>query len=328
MYGGTGLSLPSIWAGSVGVHKQYVTPFAPMNTLEKLLMANRYRRAMSVDVLMQQLLLPPAPDVELDRGIRTMDYDFCRTLEELESRFPATGAGQPPVFGYSLPQNLHVSNILSASVPAGEAYPGFHAPYASRVRRVDRCFGAFVDFLKRRHQYERSVIIVTSDHGEMLGEEGRWGHAYYLFPQVLRTPLIVHLPPSTRVAPPPDLDAISLLTDIAPTVYGALGYQPRPANRLMGASLVGDAPVDFERRRRDSFVVAASYSAVYAVVRGNGRHVYIVDAINSTDYAYDRDAAGAWTAVGVTAGMRDNGQRIIREHIDEIRHVYHMPPSN
>jgi hypothetical protein len=56
--------------------------------------------------------------------------------------------------------------------------------------------------------------------------------------------------------------------------------------------------------------------------------VYIVDAINSTDYAYDRDAAGAWTAVGVTAGMRDNGQRIIREHIDEIRHVYHMPPSN
>ena len=162
----------------------------------------------------------------------------------------------------------------------------------------------------------------------MLGEEGRWGHAYYLFPQVLRTPLIVHVPPSVGTVPVPDLDAISLSTDIAPTLYGALGYRPRPQNGLMGEALVGAAPVNFERRRRSTFVVAASYSAVYAVVRGNGRHVYIVDAIKGTDYAYDRDATGVWTATAVTSAKRVNGQRAIREHIDEIRRVYHMPPSS
>ena len=38
-YGGTGLSEPSIWVGGAMIHKQYVTPFAPMNSLQKLLEA-------------------------------------------------------------------------------------------------------------------------------------------------------------------------------------------------------------------------------------------------------------------------------------------------
>ena len=40
-YGATGLSVPSIWIGGLLLHKQYVTPFAPMNTLDKLLDARR-----------------------------------------------------------------------------------------------------------------------------------------------------------------------------------------------------------------------------------------------------------------------------------------------
>src|SRR5262249_36318764 len=69
-YGAPGLSLPSIWSGAVGVHKQYVTPFAPMNTLEKLLDVNNYRRLMDVDVLMPELLKPNANTVELIAGRR------------------------------------------------------------------------------------------------------------------------------------------------------------------------------------------------------------------------------------------------------------------
>ena len=30
--------------------------------------------------------------------------------------------------------------------------------------------------------YERSIIVLTSDHGDSLGEDGRWGHAYTVFP--------------------------------------------------------------------------------------------------------------------------------------------------
>src|SRR5262249_53031262 len=144
-----------------------------------------------------------------------------------------------PIFGYSLPQDLHVSNIMNASVPAGESYRGFQAPYAARVHAIDRCFGTFIDFLKRRPLYDDSIVILTADHGEMLGEEGRWGHAYYLFPQILQVPLLIHLPADAARSAPSDLDALSFLTDITPTIYAALGYRTRGVDSLMGVPLIG-----------------------------------------------------------------------------------------
>ena len=224
-YGATGLSLPAIWSGAVGVHRQYVLPFSPMNTLEKLLGANHFRRIMSVDVLMGPLLRPWSDTIELDRDRRTLDYDLCRTLDELQTRLPQSGDEPSPVFAYSNPQNLHLSNLMTASVPAGEHYPGFHAPYATRVHSIDRCFGAFIDALKARQLYDCSLVVLTADHGELLGEEGRWGHAYYLFPQILQIPLVVHLPASARksAAPTPPRSASPPISRQPSTPRSAIG---------------------------------------------------------------------------------------------------------
>jgi hypothetical protein len=46
-YGGTGLAVPSIWAGGLLLHKMYVTPFDPSNALLKLIDAGKYRRVTS-----------------------------------------------------------------------------------------------------------------------------------------------------------------------------------------------------------------------------------------------------------------------------------------
>ena len=191
-YGGTGLSVPAIWAGSAIVHKQYVQPFHPMNTLEKLLDANGYRLFLGLDSIMQQLLVRSDSIDELDPGVATMDYQFCGTLGQIESKLASTDISIP-VFAYSLPQDVHMSR-LPRTVEAGPEYQSFHAPYATKVHAIDACFGRFIDFLKRRGLYERSLVILTADHGEMLGEDGRFGHSYHLFPQVIQVPLIVHLP--------------------------------------------------------------------------------------------------------------------------------------
>src|SRR6185295_11651395 len=111
------------------------------------------------------------------------------------------------------------------------SYPGFHAPYAARVHVIDRCFGEFLDVLTRQRLDDDSVVVLTADHGEMLGEEGRWGHAYYLFPQILQVPLLVHVPASAAANDTHDAGAISFSTDIAPMIYAALGYRPQPVNR-------------------------------------------------------------------------------------------------
>lgn len=44
--------------------------------------------------------------------------------------------------------------------------------------------------------YERSIIIVTSDHGQLLGERGRYGHGTFLDDELLRVPLYVRYPTS------------------------------------------------------------------------------------------------------------------------------------
>jgi arylsulfatase A-like enzyme len=179
--------------------------------------------------------------------------------------------------------------------------------------------------LKRHGLYDNSIVVLTSDHGEMLGEVGRWGHAYYLFPQILQVPLLLHLPRGVAREAVQDTDAISFLTDITPTVYAALGYHPRAANGLMGEPLIGAGRVASALRRRGDYVAAASYSAVYAVVRRNGRRVYIIDAIKGDEYAYDRNPAGAWRRVDVSERIRSVGQRLIREHLDAVRRVYRVP---
>ena len=139
-YAGTGLSVPSIWAGSMLIHKQYVTPFAPMNALEKLVEANRYRRLITGDHLTEELFVPSPDTIGLDRRVPEMLHTFCRTAAEIGRHLETRRDGHP-LFVMTRPLDLHIGNIASAKVPPGESYPGFHGPYAARVRQIDACFG-------------------------------------------------------------------------------------------------------------------------------------------------------------------------------------------
>jgi sulfatase-like protein len=320
-YGGTGLSMPSIWMGAAGPHKQYVEPFHPMNALEKLLDANRYRRYLSFDHISTQLLRLPSDTVQLDRGVEEMAFDTCGTLEELQRRL-ATAPRGAPIFAHTRSLNLHVASVRSDRMP-DVPYPGFEPRYAARVHRIDACFGTFVDFLKRQGVYDRSVVIVMADHGELLGEDGRWGHAYYLFPEVLEIPLIVHLPPAVARRVTIDPDAAAFSTDLTPTLYAALGYEPHATSSLMGRSLIGPPGTDFEDRRRATEVVAASYGAVYGALTRNGHRLYIVDANHNAEFVYERQADG-WRAVAVADAVRFDAQRAIREFVEQVAGEYHI----
>jgi arylsulfatase A-like enzyme len=271
---------------------------------------------------MGRLLRPSPGEDELDRGVTTMDYRLCGTLAQLESRLAAITPATP-VFAYSLPQDVHMSR-LPATVESGPEFRGFHAPYATKVHAIDACFGRFVDALKARGLYDRSLIVLTSDHGEMLGEDGRFGHSTHLFPQVVRVPLLVHLPSDLARRAAIDPDTVALSTDITPTIYSALGYTPAAANPLMGRSLVEFDARAVDTRRHEPVVIASSYGPVYAVLQDNGERLYIADALSGLDLSYVRDAAGRWTAVEVSAAARTVNQFLIRQHIDEVSRVFHV----
>lgn len=325
-YTGTGLSMPAIWAGGMLLHKEYVLPFSRMNALEKLLKANRYRSLISMDHITAQLLASDPSVVELDRGRDEMEYDFCATLGEIESRLP-TDVGEAPIFAHTRSLNLHVSKLTGLSRSEDPAYDGFQAPAAVAIRRMDACFGRFIDVLRERGLYDESIIILTSDHGDSLGEAKRWGHSYALFPEIVRTPLIVRVPARIRAGLWADLDAASFSTDITPTLYALLGYSPASLGWVYGSPLFVPQGTDTSWRRRETFLIAASYGPAYGLLQDNGRALYIADGVNRRDFAYDI-AALRPVRVGVTEERRAEARQTIRERLADLARMYRFSPES
>jgi arylsulfatase A-like enzyme len=323
-YGATGLSEPSIWVGGLLVHKQYVMPFAPMNALHKLVAADGYQRFISRDSILRTLMPTDDMDVELDAGVQNMDYDLCRSLTELRTKVRGRSHTDRPMFAYTQPQNIHISRITRerASVPAGAAYPGFYPPYAARIQRMDGCFGEFVQFLRDEGLYDDSVIVLTSDHGDSLGEGGRWGHAYTIFPEVIRIPLVVHLPRVLQESMTCDTDAVASLVDITPSLYYLLGHRPVVSGSIFGRPLCTETLSERTATRRDWYMVVSSYGPVYGILRGNGRSLYIADGVNYTDYYYDLMEDPAGSRNRVTPAVRREYQDLIREGIDDVNRFY------
>jgi arylsulfatase A-like enzyme len=96
--------------------------------------------------------------------------------------------------------------------------------YAAGVRQMDDGVAALLAALEARGLAERTLVILTSDHGEELLEHGGVLHGRTLYDEVLRVPLVLRGPgvPAGRRLPGP-----ASLVDVVPTVLSLLG-QPVP----------------------------------------------------------------------------------------------------
>lgn len=325
-YGGTGLSEPSIWAGALLLHKQYVTPFHPMNSLEKLAAADGYQPLVAWDNVLDAILEPEPDGIPLVKGTGTEDLRMCSITEDLAAKLDRRPAGAAPVLAYAQCQDLHISviNREGRSVPDGGAYPGFYAPYASRVRALDRCFGAFIRHLKATGRYESSLVILCADHGDSLGEQGRFGHAYTLFPEILRVPLIVHLPAAfrDRFVAAPDLPAF--LTDLTPSLYALLGHGPLARDPVLGRPLFAASRQALEADRPDHYLLASSYGPVFGILDGDGQGLYLSDGVNLRDHYFDlaRDPGGNRNIL--TPALKAKYDAMILKDIGHLNAFYHF----
>jgi arylsulfatase A-like enzyme len=207
----------------------------------------------------------------------------------------------------------------------GGSYREFYAPYASRLRRIDGCFGQFVNFLKTRGMYDSSVVVFTADHGDSLGEQGRWGHAYSLVPEVVRIPLLIHLPASLRRLQY-DPNGVAFSTDITPSLYYMLGHPPSLHNEIFGRPLLTETTEEQAMWHRDHYMIAASYAAVYGILSGDGKSLFVADGVNERNSyweIYDQTSRGGF------AGSRaqGQGQKLIREGITRINELYKFRPG-
>ncbi|MFT4540884.1 MAG: arylsulfatase A-like enzyme [Planctomycetota bacterium] len=104
--------------------------------------------------------------------------------------------------------------------------------YDAGIRWVDDAIAEFQSFLDARNELSRTVLVLTSDHGEEFMEHGRIGHQRTLNIETLRIPLIV-LAPQLE---PHVVEAGASLSDVMPTILELLDVGP-PAS-VLGHSLV------------------------------------------------------------------------------------------
>lgn len=328
-YGGTWLAMPSIWVGGSVTRDWGAQGFERLNAIEKLVAGDGYRVVIN-DYTVAQFLRPSTPVTTLDPDVPSVETDLCHLLDSLDGHLDASASDSRPVFAYLAPMNVHILNTRSegrtGETPRGEIFEGFYAPYASRVERMDACFGGFVSDLRRRGLYDNSVIVVTSDHGDSLGEGGNWGHQFFLFPEDVRVPLLVHVPAALRPAVTTDLGRVTFTTDLAPTLYALLGHQVRNLGSLFGMPLFGPADQEPAPRRRESFLLMSSYGATYGLLRRNGRLLYISDLINGREYAFDMSRELLGERIDVSDDLRIVNQRQIRERVAEVQAHYHSTP--
>lgn len=327
-YGATGLAEPSMWVGGLMLHKQYIEPFYPMNSLQKLLETEQYRMILAYDPVLDAIV-KPGPYV-MRMAQHGTNQDLCDALEELKQRVSALADDGRPTFAYLQPLNIHISSINREGprIPAGESYPGFHAPTAWRLRRIDGCIGGFVDFLKARNQYESSIIVITSDHGDVLGEQGLWGHAYTITPSVIRVPLIVKLPEEEKTKLVTDPAAIAFNSDIAPTMYYLLGHRAIKPTALFGRPLFTQSLEEqkpFLKKRR--YLIASSYGPVYGALNSDGRKLFIADAVNFRDSVYDMIPGSQPVERAPDAREIEAGRELIYSTVREIAGYYQFTPE-
>jgi hypothetical protein len=322
-YGATGLSEPSIWAGAVLLHKQYIQPFAPINTLEKLVRAEGYQLVLSQDEVLSAILQPTPNAVHLDPPGETMGLDLVKSLQKLTQFLQRRTPGAPPVFVYTQPQNIHISVIQREGAKSLDSslYSGFYAPYASRIRRMDEGFGQFLDDLKAQHLYDDSIIVLTADHGDSLGEEGRWGHAYTIYPEVVRIPLIIHLPPWLASEFHYDATDLAFSIDISPTLYYLLGHAPTLHSPLVGETLFTKQPGERPARATGSYLTESSYGPVYGILSKNGTELFISDAVNYKDALFELHG-NSQRQVPFSETFAEREQGLIRESVKAVNRFY------
>ena len=114
-------------------------------------------------------------------------------------------------------------------------------PYLGEIAYTDDCIGRVIQRLKDLGIYDSTLLVVTSDHGEMLGEHGEVTHTYYIYQSALRVPLIVKLPGGRE---PRRVASTVGVVDIGPTICGLLGIgMPAPVQGMdLSPGIRGDPP--------------------------------------------------------------------------------------
>ena len=133
--------------------------------------------------------------------------------------------------------------------------------YDGEICFVDAQIGKLIEKLKSLKIYDKTLIIVTSDHGQAFGEHGDYGHGSTIYQDQLKVPLVVKCPSNFSGAPVIDESVRSI--DIVPTILDVLRISsavPLEGNSLLplmktGKSSNGSGNIYIEQNLDNAYIL-------------------------------------------------------------------------
>ena len=146
--------------------------------------------------------------------------------------------------------------------------------YAAEIAYTDFCIGQVIAKLKSMGLYDSTLLVITSDHGEGLGDHKEATHGYYVYQEYIRVPLIVKLPGAKNAKTVKDIVGI---VDITPTICSLLNLEvPEPVEgKDLSSYLFNDASENQNRYIYSESLLPTKYKASPLLTVVSNRFKYI-----------------------------------------------------
>ncbi len=172
------------------------------------------------------------------------DTDATTTGKALtDAALSLLGAGASRRFAlwvhYFDPHSQYVAHAGAPDFVDPAKPPGWKltAAYDGEIWFTDQQIGRLLDYARAQSWWKDTVVVMTSDHGEALGEHGiNFQHGWEIYEPLMRIPLLVYAPGLE----PHHVPVKRSVIDVVPTVLDLMRI-PRPApGELSGQSLMAD----------------------------------------------------------------------------------------
>jgi arylsulfatase A-like enzyme len=128
--------------------------------------------------------------------------------------------------------------VLTGRITLSDAeWQDFGDIYDGDLYYIDRILESLVGELERRGLLDETIVVITADHGEHLGEHRMIDHQLSLYEPLLRVPLIIRVPEG--LPEPGRAGELVQTVDLYPTLVDLAGLEGLPEGRVQGESLAG-----------------------------------------------------------------------------------------
>jgi arylsulfatase A-like enzyme len=195
----------------------------------------------------------------------------------------------------------------------------YRVAYILQMEIVDRSIGIFLDELRQSGLYDNSIVAFLSDHGEMNGRRAMVDKGVYLYPDVLRVPLVVK--PAAKTQARVVKESVSLL-DLSQTLLDAAGIAPEASFdgvSLMPQLLGAPAPQRGNLLFFGGWHVGVNFACGLEHRTAEGRHfLYAYNLSSPNDELYDLNAVDAANLIDRPeyAKVREEMIRLLGEQLE------------